>query len=411
MSDLTEHYRLLLGLDGSWRVDRVDLALGERKVEIGLSHVGGKLTCPDCGAECRQADLAPEREWRHLDTMQFQTIVRARAPRAKCPTCGVKTVAVPWADKHSRFTLLFEAFAIEVLAASSSVAGAAELLRLDWHAAHAIMHRAVERGLARRQTDQVRHVGIDEKNFGRGHSYVSVMTDLDAGRVLEVSRERTQEAADSLWKSLPQAQRERVQAVAIDMWQPFAESTRQNAPQADIVHDKFHVAKHLNEAVDQVRRRENKTLRAAGDERLVGSKQLWLFAPKNLSKERKRELDALKHQTLQTSRAWAIKEHFRRFWNYVYATSAADFFHDWHAWAVRSRLRPIRDKAKMLKRHLPNLLSYFLHPITNAAAEGFNSKIQYLKSAARGFRNFQHYRTRILFFCGKLNLMPDRVSH
>src|SRR5271170_2596948 len=128
------------------------------------------------------------------------------------------------------------------------------------------------------------------------------------------------------------------------MWRPFVASTRQHAPQAEIVHDKFHVSKHLNEAVDQVRRRENKVLRAAGDDRLVGSKQLWLFAPKNLSKARKRELDALRQETLKTSRAWAIKEHFRKFWDYVYASSALDFFRDWHGWAVRSRLPPISAK-------------------------------------------------------------------
>ena len=103
----------------------------------------------------------------------------------------------------------------------------------------------------------------------------------------------------------------------------------------------------VNEAVDQVRRRENKQLRAAGDDRLVGSKQLWLFGVDRLSKERKKQLAALRQETLKTGRAWAIKEHFRRFWKYVYATSAADFFRDWHGWAVRSRLKPIADKAKM----------------------------------------------------------------
>jgi transposase len=411
MSDLTEHYRALLGLDGSWRVERVDFSLEEKKVEIVLEHRGGALGCPECGGSCSQADLAPERQWRHLDTMQFQTLIRARLPRAQCSQCGVKTVAAPWADKHSRFTLLFEAFAIEVLQACGNVQRAAALLELDWQTAHGIMQRAVQRGLARRSVEAVRHVGLDEKNFGKGQSYVSVLTDLDGSRVLEVVEDRTEEAADKLWNSLPAAQREQVRGVALDMWQPYLASTQKQAPEAEIVHDKFHVSKHLNEAVDQVRRRENKTLKAAGDERLVGSKQLWLFHPKNLSRKRKRELAALKVQTLKTGRAWAIKEHFRRFWRYVYPTSAADFFSDWYGWAVRSQLPPIVAKAKMLKRHLPHLLSYFRQPITNAISEGFNSKIQSLKSAARGFRVFDNYRTRILFYCGKLQLAPDRISH
>lgn len=407
MSELTEHYRVLLGLDARWRVEQVDFSLEDKKVEIGLVHVGGGLSCPECGASCSQADLAPQREWRHLDTMQFQTVIRARLPRAKCPQCGVKTISIPWADKHSRFTLLFEAFALEVLQACSNVKRAAALLGLDWQATHSIMARAVERGLKRRSVEEVRHVGLDEKSFGQGQSYVSVMTDLDGGRVLEVVEDRTEEATDALWNSLPAVQREKVLGVAMDMWQPYLASTRKQAPKAEIVHDKFHVSKHLNEAVDQVRRRENKDLRAEGDDRLVGSKQLWLFNPQNLSHKRKKELAALKEETLKTSRAWAIKEHFRKFWDYTYATSAEDFFSDWYGWAVRSRLPAIIDKAKMLKRHLPELLSYFRQRITNALTEGFNSKIQSIKSAARGFRAFENYRTRILFYCGKLQLAPE----
>lgn len=411
MSELTNHYRMLLGLDASWRVDQVDFSLEGKKVEIALSHVGGPLVCPECGAACSQADLAPQREWRHLDTMQFQTILRARVPRANCTACGVKTLAVPWAGKHSRFTLLFEAFAIEVLLAAANVKRAAELLGLNWQTTHSIMQRAVERGLKRRSTEEVHHVGLDEKSFGRGHSYVSLLTDLDGARVLEVAEDRTREAADTLWKALPTAQREQVRGVAMDMWEPYLASTREHAPEAEIVHDKFHVAKHLNEAVDQVRRQENKRLRSTGDDRLVGSKQLWLYDPKNLAGPRKKTLEGLKQEALKTARAWAIKEHFRRFWKYVYASSAAVFFQNWYGWAVRSRLKPMAAKAKMLKNHLGELLSYFRQPITNAVSEGFNSRIQSIKSAARGFHAFENYRTRILFYCGKLDLLPDRISH
>jgi transposase len=407
MNELTEHYRRLLGLDEAWRVGAVDFRPDEKRVEITVAHVGGRLLCPECGASCSQADMADQRSWRHLDTMQFETRIRAAVPRCRCPACGVKTVAVPWAGKHARFTLLFEAFAVEVLIACANVKRAALLLGIDWQTAHAIMQRAVERGLQRRQTDEVVHVGIDEKSFGRGHDYVSVMVDLDESRVLEVTDERTEAAADKLWKTLPETQRRRVRAVAMDMWPAYATATKTHAPQAEIVHDKFHVSKHLNEAVDQVRRREHRRLQEAGDDRLTGSKQLWLFNRTNLKGRRRRELDALKNQDLQTARAWALKENFRHFWSYIYTRSADDFFADWYAWAVRSRLQPMVAKAKMLKRHLPRLLSYFRHRITNAASEGFNSRIQAIKSAARGFRNFDHYRIRILFYCGKLQLMPD----
>ena len=411
MSHLTEHYRLLLGLDTAWEVSEVSLSLEEKRVEISLRHRGGRVTCPECGTECSIADHAPERTWRHLDTMQFETRLLARAPRANCQTCGVKTIEVPWAGKHSRFTLLFEAFAIQVIQACGNVKSAAALIRLDWDSVHRIMERAVERGLERRELESLDYLGIDEKSFRRGHSYVTLLVDLTGSRVLEVVEERTEEAADELWRVLSEAQKEQVEAVATDMWPAFVNSIGTNAEQAEVVHDRFHVSKHLNEAVDQVRRQEHKALRKAGDQRLTGSKQLWLFNPENLSEDRWIEFEALKDQELKTSRAWAIKEQFRWLWEYRYAGNARKFFARWYGWATRSRLKPIIQVAKMLKRHLENILSYFRHRITNAMSEGFNSRIQSIKSQARGFRAFENFRTRILFYCGKLDLLPENVTH
>jgi transposase len=343
--------------------------------------------------------------------MQFETLLKAATPRSNCPQCGVKTITVPWAGKHSRFTLLFEAFAVRVLQAANSVQRAAALLGLTWDSTHAIMQRAVDYGLQQRSTEEVRQVGLDEKSFGSGHDYVSVLTDLSGARVLEVSEGRDQAGADAVWQALPTEQAAQIKAVAVDMWPAYAASVQTHAPQAEVVHDRFHISKHLNEAVDQVRRQEHKTLKKEGDDRLTGSKQLWLFNPENLSEEQALKFKLLKDQELKTARAWAIKEQFRWFWEYRYAGAAEKFFVDWYNWAVRSRLPPIVKVAKMLKRHLPNLLSYFRHRITNAMSEGFNSKIQALKSAARGFRAFDNFRTRILFYCGKLQLGPTNHTH
>jgi len=412
METTNEHYRLLLGLDDSWDVVDVDLQLLNRRVEIQLAYIADGTKCPDCGGRCPLADHAPERRWRHLDTMQFETILIARLPRTNCAKCGVKTVTPPWAGKHSRFTLLFEAFAVAVIQACGNISEAASLLRLGWKSVDAIMKRAVERGLKRRELETVEQVGIDEKSYRRGHRYISLMTDIGGSRVLEVVEGRDLEAANRLWKSLPAGQIEKIKAVAIDMWPAFIRSIRENAPNAKIVHDRFHVSKHLNEAVDKVRRDEQKRLKKEdAPSPLTGTKQLWLFNVDNLREEQWLRFKPLQSMELKTSRAWAIKEQFRWFWEYVYTGSAKSFFARWYGWAVRSRLKPIVKVAKMLKRHLEEILSFFRHRITNAISEGFNSKIQSLKSRARGLRNFKNYRTRILFFCGKLNLTPDTPGH
>jgi transposase len=350
METLSAHYAQLLGLDDSWRVETVDLRLEERRVEIRLLHVGSGVSCPECGGACGLADHAEERRWRHLDTMQFTTELVARLPRSRCPDHGVKTVVPPWAGKHSRFTLLFEAFAIEVLQACRTVNAAAALLGLSWDAVQSIMDRAVARGLERREATRMPHLGIDEKSFGKGHDYITVLTDIDGSRVVDVAPERTQVAAETV-------------------------------------------------------------LQTEDDDRLKGTRQLWLFNKSNLSSQQRRRFDAIRHSGLKTARAWAIKEEFRWFWQHVYSTSAEEFFDQWYAWGVRCRLRPMVRVAKMLKRHLPNLLSYFLYRITNATSEGFKSVVQALKYAARGFRSFGNYRNRILFYCGRIDLRPQLQSH
>lgn len=409
MDKLSIHYSQLLGLDFSWQVSSVNLSLEEQRVEVRLEHRRGEpVCCPDCGEQRPLKDHAPERTWRHLDTMQFETVLVARTPRTDCPDCGVKTISVPWASPHGRFTLLFEAFAVHVLEAASSTEKARTLLRLSWGSVQRIMDNAVQRGLERREVDKVQHVGIDEKSFGKGHNYISVMTDIDGSRVLEVSEGRDEAAADALWEALPEAQRENVEAVAIDMWQAFENSVAKQVPNADVVHDRFHISKHLNEAVDKVRRVEHKALMKEKDETLKGTKQLWLYNPENMSDEKWDDFESLKDTELKTARAWAIREQFRWFWEYEYAGHAKNFFKRWYGWASRCRLKPVVEVAKMVKRRLDNILTWFRHRISNGPAEGFNSRIQSIKSAARGFRNFDNYRTRILFFCGKLSLLPTK---
>ena len=407
MNDLNEHYSGLLGLDSSWSVQDVDLDLPSNQVVIRLAFVGGSVCCPECNKQCARHDTAPERTWRHLDTMQFKTEIRAAVPRSKCAKCDVKTIAVPWAGKHSRFTWMFEAVAIKVLQAAANVKRAAELLGLSWEAMHSIIERAVDRGLARRNLEAIHHVGIDEKSFGKGQDDISLMTDPGNNHVLEISAGRTIESCDELWKTLSEEQLAAITAVSMDMWQAFMKSAAKNVPEAEIVHDKFHVSKHLNDAVDKVRRQENKQLRSEGDDRLKGTRQLWLYDEDNLDEDRYHELLTAKRNDLRTGRAWAIKENFRHFWTYVYGFSAEGFFDRWYGWAIRSRLEPIKKVARTLKEHLDGMLSYFRHRITNAITEGFNSRIQSIKSAARGFRNFANYRLCVRFYSGKLEMAPD----
>ena len=208
-------------------------------------------------------------------------------------------------------------------------------------------------------------------------------------------------------ESLPSEVTGKIEAAAIDMWPAFINAVRAKLPDADIVFDRFHISKHLNEAVDKVRKSEHKTLLAEGREDLSGSKYSLLKSDENLTESQRSVLETLCGKNLKTSRAWAIKESFNEYWMSRNAAFAEGVFKDWYSWAIRSRLEPVKKVARMIKKHLYGLETYFEHWITNAVSEGLNSRIQSLKSAARGFRSFANYRIRILFFCGRLDLRPN----
>jgi transposase len=339
--------------------------------------------------------------------MQFATYLHCQLPRVRCKEHGVSSVQPPWAGKHSRFTLLFEGFAIRVLQAARSVEEARKLLNLSWHQVNDIKARAVERGLARREATIIPFVGIDEKQFRKGHRYITNLVDLNGGRVLEVVEDRTESACNELLKkALTADQRDQVVAAAVDMWPAYTNAIEEMLPETMIVYDRFHISQHLNEAVDKVRRQENKALLEDGDDRLKGSKYLWLTNIENMEDDVRENFKRLKNADMKVSRAWALKEMLKRFWDYNYAACAKRYFDEWYAWAIRSRLEPIKEKAFMLKRHLDNMLNYFRCPISNAATEGLNSKIQTVKANARGFRSFDGFRNSILFYCGGLEMQP-----
>ena len=230
--------------------------------------------------------------------------------------------------------------------------------------------------------------------------------------MLYVAEDREQSSLDGFWSTITAEQRDSIEAVALDMWDPYLASLREHLPEAEkkIVFDKFHIAKHLGEAVDRVRRREHKALKAEGDERLTGTKYDWLRNPASMEGQERREFAELRRSELKTARAWALRETAMVLYDYVYEKPARKHFQWWYSWAVRSRLQPIKEVASMLKRRFENIITYLRHRITNAASESLNAKIQWVKYTARGFRNKQNFMHAIYFHCGGLDLAPSSTK-
>ena len=404
----TALYQYLLGLQSPWTVSRVNLDVSGQRVDVWAEHPeDAAWVCPHCSTPLPLYDHAEERAWRHLDSCQFQTYLHARIPRVACGEHGVVQVLVPWAAPRSRFTLLFERLAIDVLQ-QCDVSGATRILRISWDEAWGLMERAVTRGRARKVRTVVRRIGVDEKAVAKGHRYLTLVCDLDEGTVEHIAEDRKQESLDGYYAGLTKEQLNGIEAVAMDMWEPYIQATLAKVPDAaaKIVFDRFHVMGHVGKAVDTVRKQEHRELMELGDETLKGSKYLWLYSRENVPERRREEFAALMCQELKVGRAWAIKEALRRLWHYVYPASGWKFWKRWYFWATHSRLEPIRKAAETVGRHIDNIVTYYQHPVTNAMSEGLNSKIQKIKSMACGFRNTENFKTAIYFHCGGLDLYP-----
>lgn len=404
-------YEQILGIPQPWYVEEVTLRLEQGEIEVRVGGSASVERCPECGKACARYDSS-ERRWRHLDTCQYRTILVATVPRIDCGEHGVRQVRVPWAEERSRFTALFEALAIDWLQATESISAVAKGLRLSWDEVSGIRGRAVARGMKRRGRAALpASIGVDETSIRRGHEYITVVNALGQARVLEVIDDRSQASLDAFWSQYEARELEVVESVAMDMWAAYITSTRKHLSSADekIVFDKFHIMKHLGDAVDKVRRQEHRTLRASGDDRLAKTRYLWLTYPKRLEGEARAKIEQLRHGSLKTARAFRYKEHASRLWGYVRRGMAERLWRQWLHGALRCQLEPIRRVARMIRDYWYGVINAATSDITNAMSESINAQIQRIKKRACGFRSRTRFREAILFHLGGLDLYPQSL--
>ena len=223
-----------------------------------------------------------------------------------------------------------------------------------------------------------------------------------------VADDRKQTSLDGYFAGLSEQQREGIEAVAIDIWDPYLASIKAHVAHAEdkIVFDRYHLMTHMGKAVDDVRKKEHRNLEKEGDDTLIGSKYLWLYARESPGEARGTLLYAQGTEP-QDRPGMGHQRELPDLWSYTHRGWAHRHFKRWYFWATHSRLQPVIEKARMMYKYLHNILTYFEHPITNAVSEGLNSKIQTIKKMAYGFRNREHFKTAIYFHCGGLQLYPE----
>ena len=360
--------------------------------------------CGCCGRRVRRTKGRTRRRlWRDLKIRHLALVIAYTPRRVVCPDCGVRVERVPWTDRWSRVTRSLSR-AVAELSRRTDLTTVARHFGIGWKTVAGILHRVVQWGLARRRKKPLRTLGIDEVSRKRGHRYLTLVYDLQRGRLVWAGKDRTKETLGRFFDELGRRRSRNLQAVSLDMWAPYLDVVRQRAPQATVCFDRFHVVRHLNEAVDEVRRSLVRKLSGPTKALVKGTRFILLKNPWNLTPKQRRALQALVRSNSPLSRAYYLKEDFQRFWDYLHQRWAAKHLRQWLWWASHSQLEPFKAFARMIRQHLDGILAWTKLRITNGALEGMNNKVKLVSHRSYGFRNDERYIEAIYHNCGKLPL-------
>jgi len=394
-----------LGLKDPWQVTgaRFDQELGQVHIYVGVRD-GAALPCPRCGGPTVRYGYEPEeRVWRHGDCMFYPTLVHCRRPRVRCDDCGVQQVGAPFERKSSRFTLLFEGYAM-MLMADMPRAKVAAALRCDEKSLSGILSYWVGRAVSARSLEGVTAVAVDETSFKRGHSYVTLAIDAVGRRVIDVEEGRDKAAVERFAGKLAGKGGDplKVEAVTSDMSKSYGPAIAEQFPNAEHVIDKFHVKQLVTSAMDEVRKAEQRAV--ADKKELFRSRWLFWVPRRKLTAEQSADLAALSRRFPRTGRACRIVAGLDDFYDSRGVEEAEGAFKALCSWMRRCRLGPMKEAALALMRHKEKILAYFKNRLTNAVCEGINSLVQAAKRKARGYRTFAGFAAMIYLVAGKLEL-------
>ena len=360
-----------------------------------------RIICSSCGNKGPGYDTLKERRWKHVPLWGIPVTLAYSPRRLQCINCGIKVEAIPWTQGKSPLSLPLSV----VLATWSKLVAwnvVGQLFGFHWNTVRKAVKSVVDYGLANRDLGGLLYIGIDEISRKKGHVYHTQVYDLIEKRLLWSGEDRTAETLDAFFDYLGKDHCKHIKAVCCDMWAPYVDTIKERLPDTLLVFDKFHIVRHLLDAVDKVRREEAQKLKSDNPELLKKSRYIWLKNPWNLTEKQRVRLSDLEKLNLKINRAYLLKEAFRKFWDYSYQAWAKKYLIQWFWWATHSRLKPMRDFAWMIRRHQDDILNYFKVPIDNGAVEGLNNKAKVISHRAYGYRTAETFKLALYHGMGKL---------
>jgi len=360
-------------------------------IEIA-ARANSKPICSGCGRRRPWYDTLAMRQFEFVPLWGIPVFFLYALRRVACKQCGVKVEAIPWAEGKHTLTNTYMQF-LAAWAKRLSWQDVARVFKTSWQKVFHSVEWAVQWGLAHRDVSNIRSIGVDEVLWHRGHHYLTVVYQIDAycKRLLWVGKDRSVRTLLRFFRTFGKKHSAKLQFICSDMWKPYLKVIAKKASQAIHVLDRFHIVMHMNKAIDEVRAQEARELRAKGVDILKHSRWCLLKRPQNLTDVQQAKLSDLLRYNLKVVRSYLLKENFQFFWNYISPYWAGKFLDSWCRQTMRSRIKPMKKVARMLRSHRDLILNWFRakKAISSGAMEGLNNKLKLTTRKSYGFRTFK----------------------
>lgn len=365
---------------------------GPLELEVTIvPRANSRSICSGCHRQRPGYDHLPARRFEFVPLWQIAVFFVYAVRRVDCPQCGVTAEEVPWCRGKQAQTRTYQWFLAQ-WARRLSWQETARVFRTSWQSVFQAVKHAVMWGIVHDVWRDVRTLGVDEIAWRKGHSYLTMVYQLDADRkrLLWVGQEREKTTLEKFFNCLGGEPSGRVEFVCSDMWRPYVDVIAARAPQAVHVLDRFHIMRLMNKAIDDVRRAEVKQLERDGYEPILKhSRWCLLKRRENRTKRQTVKLKELLQYNLQSVKAHLLREDFQRFWEYGSPTWAGKFLDEWCVRVMRTRLEPMKKVARTVQQHRELILNWFKADgrLSSGTVEGFNNKAKLTLRKAYGFKS------------------------
>ncbi len=385
-------------------ISNFELNMEKETLNLFVKPYKNGCLCPKCRRRGKILCTVDLRNWRELSFYGLNIYLWYAPREIVCPTHGRIQEWIPWAEPYSHYTLRFE-YGLVVYAKMMTQKAAAELLGISTSSFSDLLHRIIHRIRKDHKIRDITTIGVDEVSYCKGSKFVTVVYDIERSCVVWVGKGKGRSTIDKFFKEmLTDRQKEKIKYGTCDMGAAYIGAIETHCPNAELVLDRFHIAKAINDAVDDVRKEEWRD--ATGDKRkaLKGLRWILYKHPSNRTKNESKMLNSLRKSNRRIHRAWILKDEFNRFWDYKAPWAAERFLKRWGTTALKSRIEPIRKFVKTIRKHQHRILPFIGTRITNAIGEGINRVIKIVKNRASGFRELYAFINMIYLTVGDVDI-------